>query len=218
MPCEWNNKIVVTREELVPAFYRSWDALRTQLDRYKDKPYGIKRARQGKGLGNCVLIDFDTLPSDIQASLGDPRKLNHILEKFYKPDPSAVAFFTSEKTGVKGLSPEKQEEYIINAQVLNAAIALRDARIDEHLKRSGRRPKRLDETVCDDVRSFNAVLRLKFGEGHTLPENPRRLAEKMRIYQEEGYRCLITGAFGNTNAARKTEKTVYLLEKYVCAG
>lgn len=92
MPYEWNNKIVVTREELVPAFYSSWRALRGQLDRYKEKPYGIKRARQGKGLGNCVLIDFDTLPSDIQAALGDPRRLNHILEKFYKPDPAGNHF------------------------------------------------------------------------------------------------------------------------------
>lgn len=102
MPFEWNNKIVAIREELVPAFYSSWDALRTQLDRYKDRPYGIKRARQGKGLGNCVLIDFDTLPVDVQTSLGNPRKLNHILEKFYKPDPAAIAFYTSEKPAAKG--------------------------------------------------------------------------------------------------------------------
>lgn len=212
MPYEWNNKIVVTREELVPAFYSSWRALRGQLDRYKEKPYGIKRARQGKGLGNCVLIDFDTLPSDIQAALGDPRRLNHILEKFYKPDPAAITFYTNEKAGGKGLAPDKQEEYIINAQVLNAAIALRDARIDEHLKRTGRRPKKLEDTVCDDVKSFNPVLKSKFGVCHTLPGNPRRLMDKIRNYEREGYGSLITGAFGNTNAAKKTEKTIYLLE------
>lgn len=92
MPYEWNNKIVVTREELVPAFYPSWEALRKQVQRYKEKPYGIKRFQRGGGLNTVFLIDFDTLPSDIQAALGDPRRLNHILEKFYKPDPAGNHF------------------------------------------------------------------------------------------------------------------------------
>lgn len=212
MPHEWNNKIVVTREELVPAFYPSWNALRRQLDRYRKKHYGIKRALEGRGFGNCVLIDFDSLSLEIRNALGDPRKLNHILEKFYRPDDKAVAFYTGEIAAGMGLDPEQQEGYIINAQVLNAAIELRSARIEEHLKRSGKRPKRLDEIICEDVKSFNKVLKVKFDEQHTLPENSRRLAEKMFRYQREGYGSLITGAFGNQNAARKTDRTIHLLE------
>lgn len=212
MPHEWNNKIVVTREELVPAFYPSWDALRRQLDRYRKRHYGIKRAHEGRGSGNCVLIDFDTLPVEIQNALGDPRKLNHILERFYKPDPAAVTFYTDKGAAGRGLDAQQQEGYIVNAQVLNAAIALRSARVAEHMKREGRRPKRLDESICEDVRTFNQVLEVKFNEHHTLPEHPRRLAEKMCKYQREGYGSLITGVFGNQNAAKKTEKTVHLLE------
>lgn len=212
MPHEWNNMIVVTREELVPAFYPSWNALRKQIERYREKKYGIKVARRGGGLDGTILIDFDTLPIEIQRTLGDPRKLNHIMEKFYKPDPAAVAFYSDETAAGKGLDPEQQEGHIVNAQVLNAAIALRVARIDDNMKCSGKRPKRLDETICEDVKTFNKVLEVKFNEHHTLPEHPRRLAEKMFKYQREGYGSLITGVFGNQNAAKKTEKTIHLLE------
>lgn len=212
MPHEWNDKIVVTREEVVPAFYPSWEALKKQIQRYKDKPYGIKRFQRGGGLNTTFLIDFDSLPVNIQNALGDPRKLNHIMEKFYRPDARAIEFYTTHKAGGKGLDQEKQEEYIINAQVLNAALELKTARIEEHLKRGGRRPKHLDETICEDVKSFNRVLEVKFNERHTLPEHPRRLAEKMLNYQRDGYGSLITGAFGNNNAAKKTEKIIHLLE------
>ena len=45
MPHEWENKIVVTKEELVPDFFPTWDALRRKLDRDAKNPTGIRRAR-----------------------------------------------------------------------------------------------------------------------------------------------------------------------------
>ena len=49
MPHEWNNMIVVTKEELIPDFFPSWEALKKKLARDKKKTYGIHRAREGKG-------------------------------------------------------------------------------------------------------------------------------------------------------------------------
>lgn len=49
MPHEWNNMIVVTKEELIPDFFPSWEALKQRLWRDRKKTYGIHRAREGKG-------------------------------------------------------------------------------------------------------------------------------------------------------------------------
>ena len=83
MPHEWNNMIVVTKEELIPDFFPSWEALKKKLARDKKKTYGIHRAREGKGQGNKVLIAYDTLPKDWRKQLGDPRKKDCSLERFF---------------------------------------------------------------------------------------------------------------------------------------
>ena len=71
MPHEWNNILVVTKDELVPEFFPSWEALRKKLARDEKKAFGLRRARQGKGRGNEVLIVFDSLPEEWQGQLGD---------------------------------------------------------------------------------------------------------------------------------------------------
>ena len=64
MPHEWNNILVVTKDELIPEFFPSWEALRKRLARDEKKNFGLRRARQGKGKGNEVLIAFDSLPEE----------------------------------------------------------------------------------------------------------------------------------------------------------
>ena len=56
MPHEWNNMIVVTKEELIPDFLPSWEALKQRLWRDRKKTYGIHRAREGKGPGIGALL------------------------------------------------------------------------------------------------------------------------------------------------------------------
>ncbi|MDQ3073274.1 MAG: hypothetical protein M3Q97_08445 [Bacteroidota bacterium] len=40
MPHTWNDIMVVTKEELVPAWY-SWHNLRVTIDRYKDRKFWL---------------------------------------------------------------------------------------------------------------------------------------------------------------------------------
>ena len=41
MPHEWNNILVVTKDELIPEFFPSWEALRKKLARDEKKAFGL---------------------------------------------------------------------------------------------------------------------------------------------------------------------------------
>ena len=139
MPHEWNNKIVVMKEVLIPAFFPSWDALKRKLNRDAKLPGGIRRARQGKGLGCELLIDYDTLPSVIRSRLDDPRKVDCILEKYFSIDSGAVRYYAGKRIGRYGyIAPARQKEYVLDASVLRAAIRLRAAHIHETISRRGK--------------------------------------------------------------------------------
>lgn len=81
MPHHWGNFLVVTKDELVPKYY-SLDSLKQNVSRYKGKPYGIKKVQKG-GNGRMMLVDFDSLPKEIQDSIGDPRTMQHPLIDFF---------------------------------------------------------------------------------------------------------------------------------------
>ena len=79
MPYLWlHNRVAVEAEELVPQHWNTLNTLRSEIYRHKDKPYGVKKLQSG-GNGRKLLIDYDTLPTDIQQALGDPRKEGHLL-------------------------------------------------------------------------------------------------------------------------------------------
>lgn len=128
MPHEWNNILVVTKDELIPEFFPSWEALRKKLARDEKKAFGLRRARQGKGRGNEVLIAFDSLPEEWQRQLGDPRRKDCSMERFFWEDAEAVAFFSSVRPGKYGnLDIKRQREYVLDASVLRAALRWRSA-------------------------------------------------------------------------------------------
>ena len=85
--------MVVTKKELTPSYW-SESALKQTIQRYKDKTYGVQRFRLG-GNGRQMLIAFESLPKHIQNALGDPRKMDHVMEPFYSTDPKAVDYFTN---------------------------------------------------------------------------------------------------------------------------
>jgi hypothetical protein len=212
MPHEYNNMMVVTREELVPAYYPTLHALQVKLSRDEKKPYGIKRAQRGGGAGCELLINYDTLPLIIREALGDPRRVDSCLERFYSTDAAAVAYFSGVKRGGVGLDATTQNECAVNAQVLNALIALRDERKRERVRRGQPVNKGLWQSLCDDAIGFNTILRIKHDEEHNLPTNERRLKEKIEDYEKLGYECLITSKFGNKNASKRTDEIAGLLE------
>ncbi|MDO5607612.1 MAG: hypothetical protein Q4G08_04055 [Capnocytophaga sp.] len=205
--------VAVTREELVPLYWNSWESLRKELGRYKDKPYGIKRLRRGGGRNNSVLIDFDTLPETIKTELGDPRKADNPLELFYLRDGKAARFY-QDYTYPDGSSllPEAIERYTVNAGVMEAVLKLRTARLQEWKGKGKKNTAGLTASLATDAENFKETMRIKFGYEHNLPTS-RRFKEALEAYEAERYASLIKDAARNStkNALVMTEETNALL-------
>lgn len=223
MPVYVDDILVVTKEEILNArddngmpFFNCWNSLRSTIARYANKPYGMKRLNRGGGRGKQMHIKFDTLSSELQEAIGDPRKGNHPLLKHFQVDEEAVFYYASFRTRNGGLDPEKQQRYITEASLLNAAVAFMEERRQmwERMQKSSMRG--LEASVCVDILSFRPVLRNKFKREYTLPENEVRLKEKLRNYAklegEARYQFLISGQTGNSNASVKTLSQIQILE------
>lgn len=218
MPHFWNNILVVTVEELVPSFWSSYAVLKVEINRYKNKQYGIKRVQRG-GNGRQALISFDSLLKEYQESIGDPRKLNHPLEAFYEIDPNAVSFYGEfQRPNYGYLKPDETEKYIINASMVSAIIKLEQARIQERLSKGGsirataNTRSVIDTLVCDAI-TFQDVLKAKYNTQHNLPQHPRRFRETLSNFQSNGYVSLVKDPQGKSlkNAKKVTDETVDLL-------
>lgn len=211
MPHSWNNILVVTKDELVPDWFKTENTLKSKIQRYADKPYGIKKVMIG-GCGRQMLIDFDSLDSHIQKGLGDPRKLSHILEKFYQVDAKAVRFFSSEFEFADGthLETEFQERYVTNASVLNALVALRSARENERRSKGGSLTG-ITQTLLSDAQSFQEVLEKKFKVKHTLPPGYKQFTKVLKKYETDGYKSLVSLKHKNSNTLKVTDYTIELL-------
>lgn len=211
MPHEWNNMIVVTKEELIPDFFPSWEALKKKLARDRRKTYGIRRAREGKGMGNEVLIAFDTLPKDWRNQLGDPRKVDCTLERYFWEDQEAVTYFRDVCPGKYGtIDVERQKEYVLDASVLKAAIRWRSDHYEECIKLN-QSMKNTYKTLSEAVNNFNIWRGIKNQPQFRLPTNPISLKRKIERFEAEGYASLLKG-YDNNNRGKKAEQTRILLE------
>jgi len=212
MPKEWNNIIVVTADELVPSFYNNIKTLQSEISRYKGKDYGIKQVQKG-GNGRQMLVSFDSLNPEIKHALGDPRKISNPLEMFYKEDKDACRFYTSFRFDDEScLSLKHQEEYIINASVLKAAIELKAAREYERKSKSGSL-KCIMKTICNDVILFNQVLNKKHNSTrHTLPSSEKRFKETFKEFENGfNYLSLISKKMRNDNRRIVTDDLLEFL-------
>lgn len=210
MPHIWNDILVVTIDELVPNWF-TWTNLKTTLHRYSNLNYGIQRVQKG-GNGRQLLISFDSLPIEIQNGIGDPRKVNHILERFYKTDSEAVKFFaTFSFDDGTYLDQQYQDKYIINASVLKAVIALRFARMAERKSKTGNMSG-LSKSIWKDALSFQDTLLAKFNEQHTLPSNERRFKDALKAFEKDGYKTLISAKHKNANSKKVFDHTLELLK------
>lgn len=197
MPHICDNIMVVTVDELVPRFWPSWDALRRKLDRELNKPYGIRRAKEGKGAGNHVLIAFDTLPYNIRELIGDLRSAEH--NTMIKVDGRAVNFYASYvMEDGRNLSPDHQREYSNNAAILNALKEQFEIGIGERSARTGKKltKKEFFEKKAKNLREDEDLNRKWH---NSLPNSSRRLEEAFNAYVKESYVSLISDKFLNKN-------------------
>jgi hypothetical protein len=209
MPQLWlHNKVAVEKDELVPEFWNKLNSLQAEIIRYQELPYGIKRLQKG-GNGRKLLIDFDSLPREIQEAIGDPRKVDHILERYYRIETDTVDYYNDYKRPHSGyLTPKEIEQYIINASVMHAVVRLEQDRIIE------RRNKRMSlrgiaASLCADVSLFNETLKVKFRVTHNLPGNERRFKEYLKTFKMEGLYSVIKDPQGTGRQnARKVDDSV----------
>lgn len=215
MPHHWGNILVTTKDELVPDYY-SFDSLKQNIVRYKDKPYGIKKVQKG-GNGRQMLIDFDSLPKEIQDSIGDPRKMKHPLIAFFQFDPAAVRYFSDFR--FEDGTPLKQsfkEEYIANASVLIAAEKLRIARLTEWKKLGKTNGRGLLPSICQDITTFNEYMPKLFSTSHTIPASYRAFDRIWKPFfnsfdDNVNYGSLISGKLRNKNRKLMTDEMIELL-------
>lgn len=212
MPHFLGNILVVTKDELVPKYYNTYDALQKSLKRYEKKPYGIKKAQSG-GNGRQLLINFDTLPKEMQDSIGDPRKLDHALLKYWEISSEAVRYYTYIFHFEDGtpLKTEYQEEYITNASVLIALKHLRDYKLSKWKNKKG-----INRNLWEELLSFNEVLEKIHGRRHTLELAEQPFVRKFKSFlaSEDGkynFESLVSKKFKNQHAKIMTEEMEMLL-------
>ena len=163
----------------------------------------INVVRRGGGPECYALVAVDSLPTsykekvnEIYPSSDKVRLAGWVIANYERDQSAAVFFYDKTKTGVE-LTPEKANEYIINAGVLNTCIKLYD--------RASSARKLMGETYNWEMMA-TAIESLREQLGHTLPASTLRFRKKVTEYKQEGYACLISGKFGNQNKRKVTLK------------
>jgi hypothetical protein len=192
-------KLCISYSEIVKAGVMSGVALR-QLDS-RGQVNKVQRACYG----TPALYEVDSLPlryknevyrrfPDIKAQAMARPDLEEIV-----PDQAAIEFYMKYKLPDGRHLPAKfQDEYSNNCAILNMFKEQLE-RATSHRRKSGR--SRINMTEYWEKKSMS-LPRFADKWPHGLPENPRRLQEKYRLYRRGGYETMISGKFLNKNAAK----------------
>jgi hypothetical protein len=167
----------------------------------------MRFVRRGGGLETYALIEYGSLPvrfrKRFEALKGDPVAAlkNQLLPEAVPLNLEARRWF-AEFTFADGsyLSLEKQDEYTMNASVLD--LLIRELNDRSSLRKAcGKNSTRLLwETVAGTVERFRK------SSGHTLPAHLVNLKEKINDYRRYGFEALISGKFGNRNTLKITDE------------
>ncbi|AWG24802.1 kinase [Flavobacterium kingsejongi] len=172
----------------------------------------IKRLQRG-GNGRVALIEYETIRSDIKEKIialaGDPtERAKHIhFSDYLKTDQNAVDFFNNYTLDSNDPLPDKSiKEYIANAEVLNAIKTILESTMSKR-KALGSKVKPWEKitTIVQELPRHTWP--------HSLPANERRLQDRYKIYNAEGYVSLIHKGFCNKN----TEKLADVAKSWVLA-
>ena len=168
------------------------------------------RLRMGKGKGCPALLAFDMLRPDIKqgyiAKYGNPRSEGAAgqLRRMIEIDYAAIDFYAGFRVPGSGkhLLPERQKEYVANAQML-AVLAKMSAGSKQLIKALGGNSRHLWPNLAE------TVAKLKTETGHSLPANHLRLKEKVEKFAnaqgDERYLVIIPDKYGNINASKVTD-------------
>lgn len=205
---EWfGNTIAVTMHELTQSDCGETVMSRAAYDWNVGKG-NFNVLRPGKGLGSYALIEYHSLPqrfkTRFEMKYGDPEKIMKQEEIALPADPEARRYFAGIDKDAYRLSngeclPEKkQDEYTVNARVLNALREMLETQKTMRRAYGNHTP-----VIWSNI--FAAAEELRKAYGHTLPKSEARLRDKLRQYTREGYSCLVSGKFCNSNTLKITK-------------
>jgi len=188
----YNNIICCTKDDLLSILSRS------QYNHLlEDKVLTVVR----RGCyGTKALYEYDSLPPKYKqlwvAKHGTPKPAkDYTLLGNISTDPKAVEFYNNYILADGRYLPEdNQQEYILNASVLNAIHYIISDRT-QLVKACGNSTK----NIWQNMAAIATSIRNEFP--HTLPDNHRRLKAKMKEYVTGGYETLISGKFLNKNTS-----------------
>ena len=164
----------------------------------------ISIARPGKGLGSYALVEFDSIPARFkerfEQKYGNPQEIMDERRQDGLPqDQDAQRYYFDHVLPDGERLPEpKQEEYTLNARVLNVLQGMYNRQKAQRRLANNNTP-----VIWSNIFKESEKLRESFG--HTLPRSEARLRDKLREYGRKGYACLVSGKFGNGNAVKVTK-------------
>lgn len=174
----------------------------------------LKKIDSGGGLGRRVQIEYSSLPERFrkrfEAKYGDPEELLRQDKPALVINAEARRFFAGLEPGTfrlpngETLPDDKVEEYTLNASVLDV---LHEEVEKQRLGRN--RLKQSTRIIWENILASAERLRADFH--HTLPNNEARLKDKVRTYEREGFICLVSKKFCNTNRTKITPEGGRLL-------
>lgn len=150
-----------------------------------------------------ALVEYRSLPerfrTRFEAKYGDPEKTMKQDEMPLAHDAEAQKFYHDHLLpNGEHLPEEKQAEYTTNARVLNALLDMLNTQKAMRRARNNNTP-----VIWSSI--FRAAENLREAYGHTLPQSEARLRDKIRQYKKEGYGCLVSGKFCNSNTLKITK-------------
>ena len=171
----YNNRLCITHDELTNGIMSG--TLVKQL-RFRGR---IEQLQRG-GNGREALFAVDSLPvkyknevyrryPDLQAQAASKEFIDEIV-----PDGVAMNFYADYSIdGTRGLDFTKQQEYANNAAILEAFRSRLDRANSQRMRVSKPRVKKSEFWA----KAAKALPRIADRFPHSLPENPRRLQEKL---------------------------------------
>ena len=169
----------------------------------KNVRLGKLRVIQRGGNGREALIDYNSLPEPLREAYDEkyPNATQQIKEQYMsdllRVDSKAIDYYRNyELAGGSGLSDKNQNEYVLNAQVMNEMMRVENVMKAEHATSGRSHPTLVWEAV------LGTCEKLRNNYNHTLPNNPARLREKYNAYKRNGYGTLISRKVGNQSTRK----------------
>ncbi len=167
-------------------------------------------ARQGKGEGRYALYVWSSIPEKYRrryvALYGDPEEKMReaMMKQSLRMDSKAREWYETytyqDKDGrEKHLTQKMIEEYTVNASVLGELMKMSAKR--QALRNSLNAPM---GGVWDLI--FDSSEKLRETYGHTLPGTLGRLKARLKAWQKDGYRSVVSGKLGNASALKVTDE------------